>query len=308
MRVYRIFFWIFILASFAVPVSAAVSGDLTEVFLRIMTKGLKEASAASPEDISLLKKTPAFIEAAKVLGKNATEPERRRASTLLDRVLWAEYAKHGVSHATATTCDACLPTAFADDINGRAIDLIKRHDDLLIAVSTQQGSVLRLVDQEGKSIPSQSEYRKALDEMMVLFAPGISIAKGEKDPAKFLKAFSQKLKENGSVEVEYDAKGNALTAIFKYGPAKAKIANVDVAKIMARAQYLLYAGGLAVLGYKATDKNAAAKEPQSKEKLERARLEILRMLSPAEREALLQAADSEYLVVKVKKLQAAGKS
>jgi len=298
-------FWPVLLFSLATTSSAAVTPEMAETFLKIMSKGVRTAATTSPKEVTLLERTPAFIKAAETLGRNTTEAERVRVSKLLEQVLFAEYKKQGISLAAA--CEACLSRTFADDINGRAIDLIKKHDDLLVEISAQPDQILRLVDKDGKPIPSQVEYQQVINEMITIFSPSMSAAKNERTAASFTKKFNQALKTNGSAEIEYDSKGNALTATFKYGWAKVKVANIDVDKMLVKAKYFLYGGGLASLGYKAKSKESEAKATPLISKIDSDRLELLHKLTTVERKELVEAADVEYFVLKVQKRATSGK-
>lgn len=304
MNIRKPFFCAILISLCATSAFAAATPEIAEALLRIMTKSVKVAKTELPNEVGFLEKTPAFIHAAEVLARNAPESERKRLSKLLEHVILAEYKKLGISPSIMETCQNCLPKTFADNINGRAIDLINKHDDLLVTISAQTDNALRLYDKNGKQISSQAEYRRAVDEMVEIFAPSMSDAKKEQTAEGFSRKFVKALKTNGSAEIEYDSKGNALSATFKYGASKAKVANIDLGKFLSNAKYFLFGGGLASLGYKGKDKEPEAKAALPVSKIELKRIELLHRMSEAQRSALLSDADAEYLVAKAHQIEA----
>lgn len=297
------FVWLLVFFAIINCASAAALSELAEGFFKIMTKGVKTAEVETPKQVSLFRRTPAFIRAAEVLGKDTNEAERIRLSRLFESVLLAEYKKYGITLSMVDVCEACVPKHFADNINGRAIDLIKSHDDLLIKISTQPSQILRLVDTDGKELLTQTEYRQVVDQMIAIFGPSISAAKSEPTSEGFSRKFIQSIKANSAVEIEHDAKSGLSVVSFKYGMGKVKVVNIDVEKTLSRVKYFIYGSGLASIGYQAQGKKPEAKSTYPISTIEANQLELLQKLSSAERRSLTEAAEVEYLVGKVRQLE-----
>jgi len=292
-----------VILSIVTTYSDASGTSFAHALYVVMKNGNGAAESSVPKELSLLKKTPAMLKAARTLSEGLSESESLRLADLLDRVYWNELSKRGISQSFAMTCQACLPTQFAEDINGRAIDIIRRQSDLMAAISAKPDSIIRIIDSKGSRLPTQGDRKAVIDQLMIEFSPAMSAAMKERGPDAFLQSFLKKLKENGSVEVEYDAKANGLTAAIKYGPSKARIANIDLSKFTSQAKAYIYGGALTGLGLTQFKKNETAEEKQKRAELELQRSEILILLPRADRETLMTAADTEYLLLKVHELK-----
>lgn len=276
---------------------------ISKYLLSIMSHSTKEANVIYKKEAALLEKTPSFIKTAKILSKGKTPDEKNRIAIMLEKVIRAEYQKKGLSYLEKLNCEACIPKTLADDIDGRAIDLIKKHDDLLVKISTNQNQILAILDSHGQKIVSSQEYQSVIDKMSTIFAPSMMLARQEKTPEDFAKTFIKNIKSNSSIDVEFDAKEETFSATFKYGQNQAKIASIDLKKFISQAQYLIYGGGITALGYNKLHKENTKNSNTSDLTLITKRWELLKNLSPAEKEILITDADTDYLILRIEKLE-----
>jgi len=296
----------FVLLLVTWPSDAAVT-SLAHALAIFMKNGATAAPPTVSKELALLEKTPAVLKAAKILSEGLSESESLQMATLLDRVYWDELSKRKITQSIAMTCGNCLPTQFAEDINGRAIDIIRRKSDLMVSISAKPNSITGILDANGKRMPTTADRKAIIDQLMIEFSPAMTQAMKEKTSSAFIQTFSKKLRENGSLEIEYDAKGHGLTAVVKYGPTKAKVANIDLSKFISHAKSYIYGGALAGLGFAKFKSDQTAEEKKKQAEIEERRSEILKLLHQRDRDALMRSVDAEYFAAKVKELQASKK-
>lgn len=279
---------------------ASALAELTELFLRSMSKTAAKAAPSTPIQASVAKQSPAMLRAAKILGEGASEAEQRRAAEMLSNVVIYELSAKGCTEIAYPICGSQY---LADAIDARAIDIIKKRNDILFKLSTKAEGSVSLVDKNGAPILSSYDYRTVLDDLAAYASLAMGAAKNEKTLKGYSSAFIEKLKTQGEVEVEYDAKDNLATVTIKLGKHKGKVAKIDLAKIFDKCKYLVYGGGLAALGYGSggKDKKSDIAKLQSQEKR---RADLLKSLDASDRQILYIDAEAYYLVDKVREPQA----
>lgn len=260
-------------------------------------------------EYSIFKEYPCFQAVAKKIKKDAHPEDRDKIDRMLQQILNDELSKTSKMPFDNRRDPVKF---FAKDIDKRAIDVIKTHNDILIKIIASDDQIIRLVNSKGEPLPTQSEYREVVSRLIEIFSPAIGEAVKDKNSKSLLSNIAESIKSNGGVDIDYDGKGKMLTASIKYGNAKVKLANIDIEKFSARAKYFIYGGGL-TLGItktadskKSNEKNLASTQEVNRDSLmsqmdklvpteEAKRYAIMSKLDNLDREIIYSEAEQKYI-------------